>query len=174
MGVRADDLRPRGGRGRRLLRGVQAGLLPPRAEPLRRGHGDEAVARHAQEPQAAEAARALSGRPRQTVLQARHRAPGGAIPARARVLGRGARLGEVYLSREELQTRVGELGRELGRDYDGREPLLVAPLKASFVFVADLSRALRIPHGIDFLELASYAAGADQGGPARIRPRQDL
>ena len=67
-----------------------------------------------------------------------------------------------------------ELGRELTRDYDGREPLLVAPLKASFVFVADLSRALRIPHGLDFLELASYAAGADQGGHARIRLLKDL
>ncbi len=67
-----------------------------------------------------------------------------------------------------------ELGREIARDYDGREPLLVAPLKASFVFLADLSRALRIPHGIDFLELASYAAGADSGGHARIRLLKDL
>jgi hypoxanthine phosphoribosyltransferase len=69
---------------------------------------------------------------------------------------------------------VRELGREISRDYDGREPLLVAPLKASFVFLADLSRALDIPHGIDFLELASYAAGADTGGHARIRLLKDL
>jgi hypoxanthine phosphoribosyltransferase len=69
---------------------------------------------------------------------------------------------------------VRELGREIKRDYEGREPLLVAPLKASFVFVADLSRALHIPHGLDFLELASYAAGADQGGHARIRLLKDL
>src|SRR6266516_7422422 len=84
------------------------------------------------------------------------------------------RLGDVYLTREELQTRVSELGREITRDYDGREPLLVAPLKASLVFVADLSRALAIPHGLDFLELASYAAGADSGGHARIRLLKDL
>ena len=70
--------------------------------------------------------------------------------------------------------RVAELGRELARDYDGREPLLVAPLKASFVFLADLSRELSIPHGIDFMELASYAAGADTGGHARIRLLKDL
>jgi hypoxanthine phosphoribosyltransferase len=69
---------------------------------------------------------------------------------------------------------VRELAREIGRDYEGREPLLVAPLKASFVFLADLSRAVRIPHGIDFLELASYAAGADSGGHARIRLLKDL
>jgi hypoxanthine phosphoribosyltransferase len=80
----------------------------------------------------------------------------------------------VYLSREELQTRVRELGHEITHDYEGREPLLVAPLKASLVFVADLSRALAIPHGLDFLELASYAAGADSGGHARIRLLKDL
>jgi hypoxanthine phosphoribosyltransferase len=69
---------------------------------------------------------------------------------------------------------VAELGRDIARDYDGREPLLVAPLKASVVFVADLSRALPIPHALDFLELASYAAGADSGGHARIRLLKDL
>ena len=50
----------------------------------------------------------------------------------------------------------------------------MAPLKASIVFVADLSRAIGIHHGIDFIELASYAAGADQGGHARIRLLKDL
>ena len=80
----------------------------------------------------------------------------------------------MYLSREELQTRVRELGREISRDYLGKEPLLVAPLKASVVFVADLSRALTIQHGLDFIELASYASGADTGGHARIRLLKDL
>ena len=80
----------------------------------------------------------------------------------------------MYLTREELQTRVRELGREIARHYDGLEPMLVAPLKASLVFVADLSRAVRIPHGLDFVELASYAAGADTGGHARIRLLKDL
>ena len=55
--------------------------------------------------------------------------------------------------------RVAELGAELAEAYAGREPLLVAPLKSSAVFLTDLSRALPIPHGIDFLELAAYASG---------------
>jgi hypoxanthine phosphoribosyltransferase len=38
-------------------------------------------------------------------------------------------------------------------------PLLVAPLKSSVVFLADLSRALPIPHELDFLELAPYTSG---------------
>ena len=84
------------------------------------------------------------------------------------------RLGDVYLNREELRSRVAELGREISRDYEGREPLLVAPLKASLVFVVDLSRVLTIHHALDFIELASYAAGADTGGHARIRLLKDL
>jgi hypoxanthine phosphoribosyltransferase len=52
--------------------------------------------------------------------------------------------------------------------------LLVAPLKASVLFVADLSRALRIHHWIDFVELASYGADADTGGHARVRFLKDL
>jgi len=69
---------------------------------------------------------------------------------------------------------VRELGRELEHDYARLDPLLVAPLKASVVFVTDLSRAVRMQHGVDFLELASYASGADQGGHARIRLLKDL
>jgi hypoxanthine phosphoribosyltransferase len=69
---------------------------------------------------------------------------------------------------------VEQLGREIAADYDGREPLLVAPLKASIFFLADLSRAMRIHHAVDFIELASYGADADTGGHARIRFLKDL
>lgn len=55
---------------------------------------------------------------------------------------------------------MAELGTELAAAYTGREPLLVGPLKSSAVFLADLSRALPIPHGVDFLELAAYDSGA--------------
>jgi hypoxanthine phosphoribosyltransferase len=41
--------------------------------------------------------------------------------------------------------------------------LLVAPLKSSAVFLTDLSRALPIPHALDFLELAAYASGRSGG-----------
>jgi hypoxanthine phosphoribosyltransferase len=70
---------------------------------------------------------------------------------------------EVYLTRDEIMRRVLELGAELAAAYAGREPLLVAPLKSSAVFLTDLSRALPVPHGIDFLELAAYASGRSGG-----------
>jgi hypoxanthine phosphoribosyltransferase len=61
----------------------------------------------------------------------------------------------------EIARRVRELGAELAEAYAGRNPLLVAPLKSSAVFLADLSRALPVPHELDFLELAGYASGRD-------------
>jgi hypoxanthine phosphoribosyltransferase len=83
------------------------------------------------------------------------------------------RIGEVYLSAEELAARVRELGAEIARDYAGREPLLVGSLKASLVFIADLSRALPIAHGLDFVELAGYGS-AQMGGHEQIRVLKDL
>jgi hypoxanthine phosphoribosyltransferase len=68
---------------------------------------------------------------------------------------------------------VRELGAEIGRDYEGREPILVGSLKASLVFIADLSRALPIVHNLDFVELAGYGS-AQMGGHEQIRVLKDL
>jgi hypoxanthine phosphoribosyltransferase len=76
------------------------------------------------------------------------------------------RVGELYLGADEIAARVTELGAEIAADYDGREPLLVAPLKASLVFLADLSRAMPILHHLDFVELAAYNGG--NGGSIKL------
>lgn len=78
----------------------------------------------------------------------------------------------MYLSREELAARVGELGAEIGRDYAGRDLVLVTVLKGAFVFAADLARAIPEPHAMDFLVLAGY--GGRLGGRSRIRLIKDL
>ena len=69
---------------------------------------------------------------------------------------RDPRIGEVYLSADELAARVDELGAEIARDYDGREPLLVGSLKASLVFLADLSRAIPILHALDLIPMCAH------------------
>ena len=55
-------------------------------------------------------------------------------------------LGEIYVAADEIRARVAELGAEIARDYEGREPMLVASLKTSVFFLADLSRAVPIAH----------------------------
>src|SRR5207244_325720 len=68
---------------------------------------------------------------------------------------------------------VRQLGADLPRGYDGREPVLVGLLKACVPFIADLSRAIPIAHALDFVELAGYGF-AETGGHEQIRFLKDL
>jgi hypoxanthine phosphoribosyltransferase len=72
-------------------------------------------------------------------------------------------VGAVHLTRDEIAARVAELGNEIAAAYEGLDPLLIAPLKSSVVFLADLTRSLRIPHTLDVIELAPYTGGQDGG-----------
>jgi hypoxanthine phosphoribosyltransferase len=83
------------------------------------------------------------------------------------------RIGPVYLDADEIAARVAELGAEIARDYEGREPLLVGSLKACIPFIADLSRAIGVHHAHDYLELAGYGA-VETGGHESIRFLKDL
>ena len=72
-------------------------------------------------------------------------------------------VGAVYLTRADIAKRVAELGAEIAEDYAGLDPILVAPLKSSVVFLADLTRRLHIPHTLDVVEIAPYTDGRDGG-----------
>jgi hypoxanthine phosphoribosyltransferase len=78
----------------------------------------------------------------------------------------------VYLSEQEIRTRVAELGTQIAHDYAGRDLVLVTVLKSAFVFLADLSRAVPIHHALDFVVLAGYDGAL--GGRTRIRVLKDL
>src|SRR5580658_5595071 len=76
------------------------------------------------------------------------------------------------LSSEQIAARVGELGAQITRDYAGRDLVLVCVLKGSFVFAADLARAIDLPLRIDFLGVRSYGQGTATTGVVQIT--QDL
>jgi hypoxanthine phosphoribosyltransferase len=86
----------------------------------------------------------------------------------------GREAGRVLLTSAELSERIGELGEAIGRDYQGRVPLLVAVLKGAFVFLADLVRAIPIDHEIDFMAVASYGASTRSSGIVRIVKDLDI
>jgi hypoxanthine phosphoribosyltransferase len=67
--------------------------------------------------------------------------------------------GETYLTAGQLLTRARELGAEITRDYEGRDLVLVVPLRGCFVFAVDLSRAILLPHELDFVELEPFHRG---------------
>jgi hypoxanthine phosphoribosyltransferase len=75
---------------------------------------------------------------------------------------------EILLSEEQIQARVGELGRQLATDYEGRFPVLVSVLKGSIVFLADLVRSMAVPLSVDLMEVSSYGASTESSGQVRI------
>ena len=78
------------------------------------------------------------------------------------------RLGRILISREKIAARVGDLGRSIGRDYQGRSPLLVGVLKGAIVFTADLLRAIPLAGTMDFMAVSSYGAGTKSSGVVRL------
>jgi hypoxanthine phosphoribosyltransferase len=72
------------------------------------------------------------------------------------------------LSTEEIAARVRELGAEITREYAGRPLMLVCVLKGSFVFAADLARAIDLPVRIDFLGVRSYGVDTETSGVVQI------
>jgi hypoxanthine phosphoribosyltransferase len=75
---------------------------------------------------------------------------------------------KVLIDEASLQARVQELGKIISREYAGRDLLLVSVLKGSIVFMADLIRAISIPHEIDFMATSSYGSGVTSSGAVRI------
>jgi len=79
----------------------------------------------------------------------------------------------VMLSAEQIAARVRDLGAQIGRDYADRRLVLVSVLKGSFVFTADLARAIDVPNvRIEFLGVRSYGEGTSTSGVVQIT--QDL
>lgn len=72
-------------------------------------------------------------------------------------------------SREEIAGRVKALAQQIDQDYIGRELLLIAVLKGSFLFVADLCREIQTPLSVDFMRLASYGSEMQSSGIVEVR-----
>jgi hypoxanthine phosphoribosyltransferase len=72
------------------------------------------------------------------------------------------------ITADQIRARVAEMGAQIAKDYAGRELVLVGVLKGSFVFLADLCRAINLPLAIDFLGLQSYGDETKTSGIVQI------
>ncbi|MEZ4232770.1 MAG: hypoxanthine phosphoribosyltransferase [Polyangiaceae bacterium] len=75
---------------------------------------------------------------------------------------------EIIFTAEQIQARVQELGAEISRDYQKRSLVLLCILKGSFVFAADLARAIELPLRIEFMGLSSYGEDTKSSGVVQI------
>jgi hypoxanthine phosphoribosyltransferase len=75
---------------------------------------------------------------------------------------------EILVSEEALQERIVELGKEISRDYMGKDLHLICILRGGVVFLTDLMRNITIPNTIDFMAVSSYGTARQSTGQVRI------
>jgi len=74
----------------------------------------------------------------------------------------------VIITKEEIDEKIKELGKEIDKLYDGKPILLVSILKGAFVFMADVCRAVSVPCEIGFMCAKSYYEGTVSTGVVQI------
>lgn len=75
---------------------------------------------------------------------------------------------QILFTQEQVAARVREMAAQISRDYAGKTPLVVGILRGSFIFMADLVRAMDIPLTLDFMVASSYGAGTVSSGKVKI------
>src|SRR6516165_3056355 len=70
---------------------------------------------------------------------------------------------DVLIPEADLRERVQVLGRDITRDYAGRSLVVIGVLKGSFIFLADLVRAIDLPLSVDFIGISSYQGTRTSG-----------
>lgn len=75
---------------------------------------------------------------------------------------------KVLISKEELSEKVNFLGKCISEDYKDKNLLMIGVLKGSFIFMADIIRAVSVPCQIDFMAVSSYGDGVKSSGVVKI------
>jgi hypoxanthine phosphoribosyltransferase len=75
---------------------------------------------------------------------------------------------KVLLAHDAIQARVLEMGKDIARDYAGREPHLVCVLKGACTFMTDLSRAIDLNLTLDYIAVSSYGAATKSSGEVKL------
>ena len=75
----------------------------------------------------------------------------------------------VLIDEQKLQSRIQKLADAITADTNAHEDLLlICVLKGGYMFLADLSRALKRPHELDFMGVSSYGSGVKSSGAVQI------
>ncbi|BFT68777.1 MULTISPECIES: hypoxanthine phosphoribosyltransferase [Paenibacillus] len=75
---------------------------------------------------------------------------------------------DVLYSEEQIQGKIQELGEQLSKDYEGKNPLVICVLKGAFIFMADLVKQIKVPLELDFMAVSSYGQSTKSSGVVKI------
>ncbi len=80
----------------------------------------------------------------------------------------------VFLTAEQIQNRVREMGAQISADFPEGPIYLIAILKGAFMFLADLSRAIKTPSRVEFIGISSYGRGKTTSGQVKVTKDLDV
>ncbi|MCH5332608.1 MAG: hypoxanthine phosphoribosyltransferase [Agathobacter sp.] len=75
----------------------------------------------------------------------------------------------VYLTEEQLNKRIAEIGAEITERFRGESVYLVCILKGSIFFTTELAKRIELPMTIDFMSVSSYGASTHSGGVVNVK-----
>lgn len=75
---------------------------------------------------------------------------------------------KVFISDVKIRERIEEIGREISRDYRGREITAICVLKGSFIFFSDVLRQIEVPVSCEFLGVSSYGNRTVSSGEVKV------
>ncbi len=75
---------------------------------------------------------------------------------------------ECFLTRDQIQQRVQQIGAEISQDFCGQSLVLIGVLKGAAIFLADLARAITLDCTFDFVSVSSYGTSFNSSGNVRL------
>ena len=79
----------------------------------------------------------------------------------------------VYLTEEQINTRIAEIGAELTEKFKGESVFLICILRGSIFFTTELAKRIDLPMEIDFMTVSSYGAETVSSGVINIKKDLD-
>ena len=75
----------------------------------------------------------------------------------------------VYLTEEQLNKRIAEIGAQITEKYRGQSVYLICILKGSIFFTTELAKRIDLPMTMDFMSVSSYGSGTESSGDVKIK-----
>lgn len=75
----------------------------------------------------------------------------------------------ILISQDKLENIVNSLAKQIEKDYNDREFIMVGLLKGSVVFMADLMKKVNLDFRIDFIVASSYGSGTESSGKVKLK-----
>ena len=73
----------------------------------------------------------------------------------------------ILINKSKLEKRIEEMGKQIAKDYEGKELVLVGILKGSVIFMAELAKNIKNSVALDFMDVSSYE-GTESTGKIKI------